>query len=55
MKKIFKVIYILPSHEHKNGRFTGVALVEGRDKAEASHNFKEMGIAFHTIDRIEEM
>ncbi len=55
MLKTFKVVYFLVSEDIKNGNIRGVAFVEARDKWEASRNFKQMGIRFHTIDKIEEI
>ncbi len=55
MLKTFKVVYYLLSEDIRNGNIKGVSLVEARDKWEASHRFKQMGIRFHAIDRIEEI
>lgn len=55
MLKTFKVVYYLISEDIRNGNTKGVTFVEARDKWEASHRFKQMGIRFHTIDKIEEL
>lgn len=55
MEKTYKITYILPLGNNRNGNIKGVALVEAYDRNNASYKFKQMGIDFVTIEKIEEL
>ena len=55
MEKTFKITYILPLGNNRCGNIKGVTLVEASDRNMASYKFKQMGIEFVVIEKIEEV
>lgn len=55
MDKTYKVVYYLLAEDCRDGNSKGVSFVEAENRNEASYKFKQMGIRFHAIDKIEEL
>jgi hypothetical protein len=55
MKRTYKIVYLLPCENQRVRNITGIALVEAANRNEASYKFKQMGISFLTIEKIEEL